>query len=351
MFYNNEIYKDDMEKAANSIRSLNDMRDSSVLITGATGLIGSFIVDMLMYCNDEMRLNVCVYASGRNRVKLETRFVSHLSNKMFNAVEYDVNNKLSILNRIDYIIHAASNAYPTAYSTDPVGTITGNVFGIYNLLEYARVNSVNRVLLVSSGEVYGEGTPEIDLFDEAYSGYIDCTSTRSCYPTSKRMAETLCVSYTKQYDVDTVIARPCHIYGPTVTADDNRASAQFINNVVEGQNIVMKSEGLQQRSYCYVADCASAMLTILLHGTKGNAYNIANSMSNVTISELAQTIAGIAGKKVVYDVPDAIESAGYTPITRGVLDPDKLRSIGWTAHFDIHKGIEHTIRILLSMEP
>lgn len=346
MFYNINLYVEDLKSLVDNYIPIEQLKKSNVLITGASGMIGSFLVDVLMFYNEILGYNINVFALARNRIFLEKRFRSHRENSNFHIIQHDIINAINFDKNFDYIIHAAGNAYPQAFSTDPVGTIIGNVCGTYHLLEYARQHYVKRVLLISSGEVYGQATERVNAFEESYSGYVDITNPRSCYPNGKRAAETLCVSYTKQHGIDTVIARPCHIYGPTSTIDDNRVSTQFIYNVLAGNDILMKSQGLQLRSYCYVADCVSAIITILLRGERCNAYNIANSNSSVTIRELADIIASISGKKVIFELPNEIEKASYNPVMQSVLDSRKLEGLGWSSKYNMKKGLQRTIDIL-----
>ncbi|WHE06063.1 NAD-dependent epimerase/dehydratase family protein [Thermoanaerobacterium thermosaccharolyticum] len=350
MYYNNSIYREDLKSVFNGNIQFEKIKGSSILVTGASGMIGSFLVDVLMLCNDLYSLYIDVFAMSRNKISLEKRFKTHYGNPHFHILQHDVTYPLVCNYQFDFIIHAASNAYPQAFATDPVGTMMGNIQGVYNLLEYARQKGIKKFLFISSGEIYGQGTESISAFDESYSGYIDSTNPRSCYPNSKRAAETLCVSYTKQYKIDTVIARPCHIYGPTATSKDNRVSSQFINNIIAGNDIIMKSSGSQLRSYCYVADCVSGVLTILLSGKTGSAYNIANKNSNVTIREMAEMIADISGKKVVFELPDEFERAGYNPVTKSILNASKLESLGWSAKYDLKNGLIRTIEILKQVQ-
>ena len=346
MFYNNRIYREDLKYIFRTVNSLDKLNNCNVLVTGASGLIGSLLVDELMFCNEIGKFGINVFALGRNKLTLEKRFKTHYNNKYFHIIQHDVSYPLDCSYKFDYIIHAASNAYPQAFITDPVGTVMGNVSGVYNLLEYSRKNGLKRFLFVSSGEVYGEGIEDNIEFDEKYSGYVDNTNIRACYPNAKRTAETLCVAYTHQYGIETVIARPCHVYGPTFTSKDNRASFQFIKNIINNEDIVMKSKGLQIRSYCYTSDCVSGILTILLHGETGNAYNIANKESIVSIREIAEIIAEIAGKKIITELPSEIEKMSYNHSTRSVLNANKLESLGWEPQFDMRTGLERTINIV-----
>ena len=310
----------------------------NILVTGATGLIGGCLVETLMM---NPKKDYHVYASGRNEERAKERFKEFANDSDFHFIKYDVLKPLESNVKFDYIIHAASNGSPNFFAKNPVEVMKSNLYGVANLMDYGLAHGMKRILYVSSGEVYGEGDGRV--FTEDYSGYVDCTKPRSCYPSSKRAAETLCVSYAEEYGADVVIARPCHTYGPHFTEADNRVYAQFIRNVLKGEDIVMKSTGEQFRSWCYVVDCVSALLYILLKGENGQAYNIADAASNISIKELAETIAAIGGKKVVIDIPDADEKKGFNVVTKSIFATKKLEALGWNANFNIKEGLMHTI--------
>ena len=311
------------------------LQEKSFLITGASGLIGSALVDLLMSYNRESNARIEIYTVSRNRAYAEKQFHTYWNDSNFHYISHDITEPFLLDVPLDYIIHGASNASPKCYASDPVGTMKANLWGVSNMLELAREKEA-RLLYISSGEVYGEGDGRD--FTEDYSGYVDCLNPRSCYPSSKRASETLCVSYKEQYGVNVAIARPCHIYGPD-TGRDDRAFAQFLRLAKRGENIVLKSEGKQVRSYCHVDDCASALLYILLKGESGEAYNIANRESILSIRELAEMIAHMASVKVIQDIPSAQESKGYSKVQRAVLDPSKLEKLGWKPEFSIKEGI------------
>ena len=311
---------------------------ANILVTGATGLIGGCLVETLMM---NPKRDYQVYASGRNEERARRRFAKFTEGKTFHFIRYDVLEPLESNVNFDYIIHAASNASPNFFAQKPVEVIKANIDGVVNLMEYGLKHGMKRFLYVSSGEVYGEGDGRV--FTEDYSGYVNCATPRACYPSSKRAAETLCVSYAVEYRADVVIARPCHTYGPHFTEQDNRVYAQFIRNVLRGEDIVMKSTGEQFRSWCYVVDCASALLHILLKGENGQAYNIADANSNISIRELAETIAEIGGKKVVIDVPNVDEKKGFNVVKRSVFSTEKVENLGWKSGTNILNGLKHTI--------
>lgn len=296
----------------------------NILVTGASGLIGSCIVEILM---SRISKDYHVYASGRKEKQILMRFKNYINDPSFHFLKYDVMSQMEGHLSFQYIIHAASNASPNYFVNNPVEVIKSNILGVCNLMDYGLNHDLKRFLYISSGEVYGEGDGRI--FDENYSGYVNPMLPRSCYPSSKRAAETLCVAYGAEYSIETLIARPCHIYGPHFTESDNRVYAQFIRNVLEGSDIVMKSTGTQFRSWCYVVDCATALLYIVLKGKNGEAYNIADNSSNISIRNLAEMIAEISGKKVVIDCPSEKEKTGYNVVTQSVFSTEKLHSLGW----------------------
>lgn len=242
-------YQQDIFKIFEQDLPWEKLSGTNILVTGATGLIGGCLVETLMM---NPHHDYHVYASGRNEERAKLRFRDFVDDQSFHFIKYDVLKPLESDIKFDYIIHAASNASPNFFVQKPVEVIQSNVFGVSNLMDYGLVHDMKRMLFVSTGEIYGEGDGRV--FTEDYSGYVDCVKPRSCYPSSKRTAETLCVSYAAEYGADVVIARPCHVYGPHFAEQDNRVYAQFIRNILCGEDIVMKSTGEQFRSWCYVVD-------------------------------------------------------------------------------------------------
>ena len=231
-------YQQDIKKAT---EHLTLPQQGNILVTGATGLIGGCLIDMLM------QHSLChVYAMGRNIERARTRFKPYQGDKRFHFLQHDICEPLTWTTDFHYIIHAASNASPNFFQQSPVEVMKANLNGLCHLVEYGMKHHLQRMVYVSSGEIYGEGDGSI--FTEQSSGYIDILSPRACYPSSKRAAETLCAAYCKEYDTPIVIARPCHTYGPYFTESDNRVYAQFIRNVLRGEDIVMKSKGEQYES-------------------------------------------------------------------------------------------------------
>ena len=326
----NNIQKSEFEKIS-TILNTSNLQNKSILITGANGLIGSYLTNYLVYLNQKNNTNITIYAMSRSKTKLEQCF-KETENLVL--VEQDLNEDLKFDSKIDYIIHTAGNAHPLAFSKYPVDTMKTNLLGTMNLLELAKK-------YLSTGEIYGNNIDK-KPFNESDLGIVDTKLARSCYPESKRAAETLCIAYSSQYDVHVNIARLCYVYGATITDTNSRADAQFLRNAIDKQNIVMKSEGLQERTYCYVVDCVSALLVILLNGNCGEFYNIANQNSIVSIKEYAQTLADIANVKLIFELPDDIEKKGYSKPADSILDSTKLQNIGWKPFYDIKTGLKNT---------
>lgn len=338
-------YQEDLACVADHLPDIQKLYHKRFYIAGATGLIGSYLTDVLLYLNRVRNADITVYAAGRSKERLQKRF-AYSGDERLHLVEQDVIQPMNQMPAADYVIHAASNAYPAAFRQHPVDTIVSNIAGTQHLLDYVQNVQAGRLLYISSGEVYGQGDAGEEGYKEEDYGYVDCLDVRSCYPNAKRTAETLCRAYMEEHGTDVVIVRPCHTYGPNVTATDNRASVQFVNAVLAGEDVVMHSRGEHLRSYCYIADCVAAILVVLLRGIAGNAYNIANRHAICTIAGYAEEAARQTGRKVLFELPDEEKQKELTKITRAVLNSEKLEELGWEGFYDIEKGIKHTLEIL-----
>ncbi len=317
----------------------------NILVTGSTGLIGSCLVDNLMMNPSK---DYQVFAMGRNQKRANSRFNRFKEDSTFHFLSGDVTEPLRCDTPFHYIIHAASNGSPKYFANYPVEVMKSNLFGVSNLIEYGLGHDMKRFLYVSTGEVYGVNKAAV-LGENSY-GYVDVLDTRSCYPSSKRAAETMAKCYAGEYGADVVIARPCHTYGPHFTESDNRVCAQFIRNVLNDQDIILKSAGTQCRSWCYVEDCVNALLYILLKGKSGEAYNIADKNSVATIRELAEMIAHIAGRKVVMQLPSDKDKKEFTPISRAVFDTSKIETLGWSISGTMEDKLRETINVCKAHE-
>ena len=340
------LYTEDLEKTTNLPLPWERLNGAKVVISGATGSIGGYLTDTLMTA--QKRLGCQVIALGRNSTRAMERFIRWKDSKAFSFIACDLNKELpdSLPRHVDYVIHAASNTHPLAYATDPIGTIVTNVVGTKNLLDYAVLGKAKRFVFASSVEVYGENRGDTEFFSEDYCGYINCNSLRAGYPESKRCGEALCQAYGRQNGIDFVIPRLSRTYGPTTLRTDTKAVSQFLFKGLTGDDIILKSEGNQLYSYTYVSDAVSGLLTCMLCGNNGEAYNVADQNSNIKLRDLADLIAKECCTNVVYQLPEKTEAAGYSTATKAIMAADQLKALGWKPEYDIQSGISRTLRIL-----
>lgn len=356
----NGLFLQDVDAVCGLDLPWEKLRGKTILISGATGMIGSMLIHVLMRKNgwprcSEGGLFCRIIALGRSREKARQRFSEYLGDPRFLFVPCDIADAAGLRASldeaygradIDYCFHAASNTHPVAYATDPIGTVTANIIALNNLLELSAERGCRRFVFASSNEIYGENRGDAERFDEHYCGFIDCNSLRAGYPESKRAGEALCQAYIRQKNLDAVIVRFTRTFGPTMLMSDTKAVSQFIRNGVRGENIVLKSRGEQYYSYSYVCDAVSGFLTVLLKGQCGEAYNVADELCDIRLKDLAAVIARQAGTKVVFEVPDDVEAAGYSKATKALLDPAKIQKLGWKAQFDLQAALGHTLAVL-----
>ena len=346
MLYDNKQWIADVGRVSSILPELGQLAGKSVMITGAAGLICSAVVDILFRYNDTHAEKIRILAAGRWIEEMTVRFGDMVNRDDFRFVVYDASRTDNCLDvQADYIIHGASNAFPGMIVKEPVETMLSNFVGMKCLLDYAKENGTRRILYISSSEVYGE-KKENEPFREGQYGYIDLLNPRNSYSVGKRAAETLCASYAAEYGVESVIVRPGHIYGPTASPHDNRVSSAWAYAASRGEDIVMKSDGAQVRSYCYCLDCASAMLKVLLKGENCHAYNISNPDSIISIRQMAELLAGSAGVELKMEIPSTEEKKGFNPMSNSSLESTSLLGLGWKGFFDAAEGFGHTVKIL-----
>lgn len=334
----NKIIKEDIDDFVSSFK-LSDLPNNSIfLITGATGLIGSMLVRCLLALNKEIQITCPI----RSLKKVKAIYGEEVDSIRF--VECDLVEYLNNLTEKDdfqYIIHCAS---PTAgrYMTEhPVDTYMLAIDSTRAILEYAR-NVQTDIVYVSSLEYYGQNFDDV-LITENMQGYVNNTDPRSSYPLGKRAAEYLCVAYAKQFGVNVKVARLTQTFGAGVSAEDNRVFAQFARSVIEGKDIVMHTKGESAKPYCYTTDCVSAILYILLRGEKGEAYNVANQETYISIKDMANFLCTHFNSQLKVVVEEHPEM-GYAPITKLDLSTEKLKSLGWLPHYGLYEMFDRLIK-------
>jgi nucleoside-diphosphate-sugar epimerase len=339
LFENNE-YNYELEEIIKLNLPFEQFKNKTFLITGGTGLIGSSFIEVLLKLNKK-GYNCKIYCICRNIDFAKKRFLPD-NNLIF--IKHDISKELNIDDHFDYILHLASNTQPKKYAEEPVETILTNILGLQNVLNLADINT--RVLFTSSCEIYGENRNDIDSFTEDYCGYINCNTLRAGYTEGKRCSEALCQAYIKQFNKDIVIARLARVYGPSILKNDTRAINQFLNKALNNEDVILKSEGKQEYSFLYSMDAVSGLFTILLKGKTGEAYNVSDEKSDITLKELAYLIAKEKNVKVKFELPSELEKSGYSVVMKSKLDNSKLKSLGWSANYNIKTGIKNTISIL-----
>lgn len=343
----NRIIKEDLAFITNAAIDWQRFNGKTVLITGANGFLPAYMVETLLYLNDKFpNLRVTVIALVRNKVKAQERFLDYINNDSLIFLEQDVTTPINYKGDLDFIIHAASQASPKYFGVDPVGTLSANVLGTINLMNLAREKNITSFLYFSSGEVYGEVvTSKMPVKEDNY-GYLDPTVVRSCYGESKRMGENICVSYFHQYGIAAKIVRPFHTYGPKMQLNDGRVYADFVANILNKENIFMKSNGAAKRAFCYLADATKGFFTVLLNGANGEAYNIANPQQELNILELANKLVLLddkLGLKVIEVSETANNDYLKSTISRNSANIDKAKKLGWYPEISIEEGFKRTI--------
>lgn len=325
----NPIIEGDLREITGLALPWESLNGKRVLVTGASGLIGGYLIEALSYLNESaLSTPTTIYALARDEQKLRQRFAHLYGRTDFVPLIQDVASPIVGIDHADFIVHAASDANPRAYLQDPMGTIRANVLGTMNLLELARATN-SRFLFLSSGAVYGQSQDSDAPITETGFGASDPCDPRACYGESKRMGETLCSAAFRQQGVDALVARISHTYGPGANLQDGRVFSDFIADAVAGRDICIKSDGLDQRPFCYIGDMTAALLLLLLKGTRGEAYNV-GADEEMSIGALAKLIAGLPPEGAV-NVVFAPQQRIATPASRdkGHFHIAKMRALGW----------------------
>lgn len=346
----NPLYIEDLEYSLSLPLPWEQLKQKTLLITGATGTIGTYLIDVLMLLAEKKNIKCKVIAMARNKKRFEDRFSQYLKNDNFVFLCHDVNSSFSDINGLqcDYIFHFASNTHPVSYATEPISTILTNVLGLNNLLDFASKIGTKRFIYASSVEIYGENRGDVEKFTEDYCGYIDCNTMRAGYPEGKRTGEALCQAYIAEKGLDIVIPRLSRIYGSTMLESDSKVASQFIKNAVDSKDIILKSDGNQFYSYTYIADAINAVFYCLFFGKKGEPYNIATS--EIHLKDLALILSKIAHTSVKYDTPNTTEKVGFSKTTNAVMSSSKLEKLGFIHHYDLYSSLERTVSVLRKMK-
>ena len=343
--FDSKLYQEDLDRAVQDV-DLAALSGARIMVSGATGLVGACFVDALLKLAADTSFACDIIALGRDEAKARAR-LPHFDDPHFAFEELDVSAPgATPAHEADIIIHLASTTHPRAYATQPIGTIASNVCGLQNLLEAAGKTPGSRFVFASSVEIYGENRGDVDSFDESYCGYLDCNTLRAGYPESKRLGETLCQAYAKERGQEIYVPRLPRTFGATILPTDTKAISQFIGKSVAREDIVLKSAGTQTYSYLYVADVVRALLWMLAKGLSNDAYNFAHPSMDASLRALAERLAGLAGREVVFELPDEVERAGYSTATRATMDGTRFQATGWQPLYGLDEALARTVEIL-----
>lgn len=340
------VITEDMEALFSLGEDWQRFAGKHVVIAGSTGFLAAYLVEFFAWLSERWPESpVYIHALARHREKLEQRFPHLMGKHWFIPLIQDVCDPLPQLERADYIVHGASAGSPKYYLRDPVGTARANVVGTLNLLELAKRTGA-RLLFMSSGAVYGNGDSK-ESIGETDFGTLDPLDPSACYGEGKRMGETLCADYHRQYGVETVISRISHTYGPGVALDDGRSFADFVADALAGRDIVLNSDGTSSRPFCYVSDAAAAFLILLLRGEAGKAYNVGMD-HEMTIFELAKLVASLSphsGIQVRRPPPSPDRQAEFR--SSGHFNLARMEQLGWRPCIMPEVGFKRTLRYFI----
>lgn len=305
------------------------LKGQTILVTGGTGLIGSTLIKSLLAANDRNGLKLKIFALVRNLEKAE--YLLGKENDVLHFVQGTVEDLPAIFTSLDYIVHGASPTASLFFVQHPVETIQIAVKGTENLLCLAREKNVKGLVYLSSMEVYG--APQFDtLIPESQGCTLDSMTVRSCYPIAKRLCENLCASFYQEYNVPAKVIRLAQTFGPGVLRDDKRVFAEFARDAMDGKDIILQTAGTSKREYLYTSDAVTAILTVLLDGASGEAYNAGNPETYCSIVEMAQLVSKqIARDKIQVQFVHntANENTKFSPSHHLHLSVSKLKELGW----------------------
>lgn len=321
----------------------------TILVTGATGYLGSVILKTLVRASVERGLQMRIIAFVRDLEKAERILGRLMRQEQVKCVLGDVNTPVQLDEHIDYIIHAAAVTTSKLMVEKPFETIATTLNGTQNMLMLAHQQAVRGMVFLSSMEVYGTPRDDYEMTEEKL-GYINPLLPRSSYSESKRMAEGLCAAAAHEYGVPVKIARLAQTFGAGIPPNENRVFAQFARAILEGRDIVLRTDGSKSHCFCYTRDAVVGLLMLLTKGDAGEAYNLSNEDTFCSIRDMAEMLIAShpeSGSKLVFDIPQDLASLGYPPSDKMKIISAKMRSLGWNPEIGLPEMFN---RLLKSMK-
>lgn len=339
--------KSDIEQVLAYDFPFQGLDKKTILITGASGLIGKTLIEFLIEYREHNSLDVKIIGMCRSEEKAKKSLGKYLEKEKLKMVYHDILCPITLEEPIDYIVHGASITASGSFVKYPVETIITALEGTRNILELARKKDISGMVYLSSLEVYGILERQDEAVTEERYGILDPLSVRSSYSEGKRMAECLCISYGSEYGIPVKIARLGQTFGRGVSYGDTRVFAEFARCVVEKKDIVLHTEGRTVRNYCYTVDAVTAVLFILLFGERQCAYNVVNRNTEVSIYDMAEQMIEVSGTGIKIHIKlGDISEFGYNPTARTVLDTGKLEGLGWKPIFSFREMLKNLIEYM-----
>ena len=345
MIFNN-IINEDLQQIIDENNGLEELYGKTVMVTGASGLIGSYLINTLVKLNEDYDAKIQIIPLLRNLNKLDKEIVNK---KYVTPVVQDIIQPITYDGNVDYVIHAASPASPPLMREKPVETNLANTVGTANALLFAKEHNAEKFLFISSREVYGQNISDKKYFKEDDLGIINQLIPRNSYAESKKAAENMCLGFNEEYGLDTKIIRLGQTFGPGMNINGGMVHTEFLKMLLNDEDIVLKSDGSSLRTYTYISDAISAMFKIILE-SEDIVYNAVNNENEVSIKELAEIIVSLCPEKkskLVFDIEEEKEGYDYSTFKFCLISSEKIRNeLGWDPKYSVEEGLERTIKYL-----
>ena len=340
-FKKNILVQDFKEILENKSIKWKNFKNKTFLLTGANGFIVTYIIHFLIFLNEKYNFNIKLIIISKNKKKFKSSFKNILKSSHIHFIEQDVSDKIKISKntKIDFILHAASKASPKLFNKSPIETILPNIFGTYNLLKISCDRKIKSFIFFSSGEVYGDHSGIIEEHNLLHFNHL---TNRASYAESKKMGETLCHSFFKERNIPIKILRLFHTYGPCMNLNDDRVMMDFVKSIITNKKIILRSDGNQKRSFCYIADVLKGIFILLLNGKNGEAYNIANPKETTTIKKLALKLAKNNNAKFIKSINKNNKLTNF--VKNAIPSIKKINALGFEPTTSLDKGFERTIK-------
>lgn len=342
----NSIIKEDLEYIIKSVGDdFNKLEGKTIVMSGGAGFLGTYFLGTIHHLNKTLFKKPCRILSLDNFITAsKNNFLNEIYDENIKLIKADVRFPVKIDEPVDYVIHAAGLASPAYYKKYPMETIEAAIFGAKNLLELAREKNVKSFLFFSSSEIYGDPDPNFIPTPETYKGNVSCTGPRSCYDESKRLAETICMTYNQLYGTPVKIVRPFNVYGPGMNPNDKRVVPTFITQALAGESLTVYDNGNQTRTFCYISDAVSGFWKVFLSEKNGEVYNVGTDKEEINMASLAKTLADVMHGQLKISLMAYPDTYPADEPSRRCPDITKVKTLGFNPGINLRTGLERTLR-------